>query len=867
MMKYFRNQYGLSLIATVLALLIFALFAAVAVSLVTTGSNIGLQEEQGQQAFDIAEAGLQKTLNYIIKQKDAACATSETCACTDADDYANTNPSLGAGSFNVATTPTHITNPTTLTAAIVAEAYTPSIPVVSTANYASSGRIMIDREVIEYTSLSLVANSFEGCKRGIAGTTAASHVSGTRIGQKQCTIISTGNITNPLIPLTGVQRQVSTVTELQNGWISGGGGAEDLNEVHCTDTNNCWAVGTNGAIMQWNGTSWRKVASPTGEDLNSVFMIDTTGDGVADDGWAVGNEDGDELILSWDGATWTRLAASGSIPDENLNSVYCTSNTNCWAVGDEDGNEVIIRWNGAAWSRLGPFANVANENLNSVYMVSANEVWIVGDDRPGGANNALAYRWRDTNGNGIVENGEWTYFDPGTDENLQSVYMIDTNGDGFAEDGWTVGDNGVIRRWNTPLANQWNNIALPVGSNLNSVYCTASNNCWAVGDEDGDEVIIRWNGAAWSRVGPSASLPDENLSSVYMVSANDGWAVGDNGAILRWDGTSWTSFGGGRMLRWNGASWTDKTSSLPAGIDQTLRSVSMLSYADGWVVGSPGGVASRRPLLLQWNGNAWTAYDSTALNINRILRGVYCVAGNDCWAVGNQGTVAEGGATVRPLILWWNGATWARRNSSLNINQTLRGVYCVSTNDCWTVGSVSGGELILRWDGAAWNRVGPYAGIPDAQLNSIFMIDTDGDGDADDGWAVGNASGGELIIRWNGATSTWSRVGPYAGIPDANLNSVFCTSANDCWAVGNTGTIIRWNGATWSSVASPTTEDLTSIFMITATDGQTVGDNGTILSWNASQWSVAPSPATANLYSVYVIGTTTPSGQWEENYP
>lgn len=856
MRKSLNNQTGVSIIATVLTLLMLAVFGAVIVSLVTTGSNIGLQEEQGVQALYVAEAGLQKALNYIIQQKDAACSVSETCACTDAAVYANTNPSLSAGSFNVTTTPTQVTNPTTLSGLI--NSIQTSIPVSSDPQgvYAAYGRIMIDREVIEYASLT--ANSFEGCRRGIAGTTASTHSLGTRVGQKQCTIASAGTISTN--PLTTVQRQVSTVTELQNGWIARGGGAEDLNEVRCTAANNCWAVGTNGAIMQWNGSTWRKVPSPTAEDLNSVFMLS------ANNGWAVGNQDGNELILRWDGTTW---------------------------------------------NRLGPFANVADRNLNSVYMVSPNEVWIVGDDRPGGANNALAYRWRDTNGNGVVENAEWTYFDPGTDNDLQSVYMIDTNGDGFAEDGWTIGDNGVILRWNTPLANQWNNVASPAGSNLNSVYCTASNNCWAVGDTWNppgpppvQEVILRWTvGPNWALLPASLSIPNENLNgvycvddnncwatgdngiilrwntpipntwnnvaspttenlnSVYMVSAADGWAVGDNGTILKWDGISWTPFGGGRMLRWNGAAWTDKTSALPAGIDQTLRSVSMLSYADGWVVGNRRNNTTTGWTLLRWNpaGNTWTLYSSiNPATGAQTLRSVHMISANDGWAVGN--------ATGGELIIRWNGAAWNRVGPYAAIpDARLNSVHCVSANDCWAVGNASGGELIIRWNGAVWSRIGPYAGIPDAQLNSVFMIDTDGDGDADDGWIVGNNSGGELIIRWDGAN--WSRVGPYAGIPNVNLNSVYCTSANDCWAVGNTGTIIRWDGATWSAVASPTTENLNSIYMLTTNDGHAAGTAGTIIRWNGSSWSNATSPTTADLNGISLIGTLQPAGKWQEVFP
>ncbi|MDP3260079.1 MAG: hypothetical protein Q8M34_05785 [Thermodesulfovibrionales bacterium] len=53
------SQSGLSIIATVMVMMILALFAAVGVSLVTTGSNVAVQEERGLEAFYIADGGLQ----------------------------------------------------------------------------------------------------------------------------------------------------------------------------------------------------------------------------------------------------------------------------------------------------------------------------------------------------------------------------------------------------------------------------------------------------------------------------------------------------------------------------------------------------------------------------------------------------------------------------------------------------------------------------------------------------------------------------------------------------------------------------------------------------------------------------------------
>ena len=193
-------QSGFSIVATVMIMMILALFAAVAVSLVTTGAGIGLQEEQGDAAFYIAEGGLEKASYYIINQEDSACTADETCACDGLTGADFTNVSLGAGTFTVTSPDSDQKYITTATLNTGIDAIQTTIPVSSDPQgvYATSGRIMIDREVIEYTFLT--ATTFEGCKRGVAGTTAASHASGTRVGQKQCVITSTGAIsTNPLV--------------------------------------------------------------------------------------------------------------------------------------------------------------------------------------------------------------------------------------------------------------------------------------------------------------------------------------------------------------------------------------------------------------------------------------------------------------------------------------------------------------------------------------------------------------------------------------------------------------------------------------------------------------------------------------------
>jgi len=74
----------------------------------------------------------------------------------------------------------------------------------------------------------------------------------------------------------------------------------------------------------------------------------------------------------------------------------------------------------------------------------------------------------------------------------------------------------------------------PTTSNLYSVFMVNASDGWAVGS---DGTIIRWNGTNWSTW---ASPTTRRLLSVFMVDTSDGWAVGYEGTIIRWIGTEWT---------------------------------------------------------------------------------------------------------------------------------------------------------------------------------------------------------------------------------------------------------------------------------------------------------------------------------------
>jgi len=102
-------------------------------------------------------------------------------------------------------------------------------------------------------------------------------------------------------------------------------------------------------------------------------------------------------------------------------------------------------------------------------------------------------------------------------------------------------------------------------------------------------------------------------------------------------------------------------------------------------------------------------------------------------------------------------------------------------------------------------------------LNSVFCVSSS------DCWAVGDNG---LILHWSGSQGSWSIVpSPTAN----NLNSISCVGSSDCWAVGDGGTIIHTGGIFWGSVASPTTNNLNSISCTSSSDCWAVGNSGTIV--------------------------------------
>ena len=98
-----------------------------------------------------------------------------------------------------------------------------------------------------------------------------------------------------------------------------------------------------------------------------------------------------------------------------------------------------------------------------------------------------------------------------------------------------------------------------------SVVCTASTNCWAVGEYGkvgnagilpGLNQALRWNGRSWSKVStpnPSGTASNDRnyLNGVTCIAATNCWAVGSHGTgppngkvvneALHWHASAWVN--------------------------------------------------------------------------------------------------------------------------------------------------------------------------------------------------------------------------------------------------------------------------------------------------------------------------------------
>jgi hypothetical protein len=249
------------------------------------------------------------------------------------------------------------------------------------------------------------------------------------------------------------------------------------------------------------------------------------------------------------------------------------------------------------------------------------------------------------------------------------------------------------------------------------------------------------------------------------------------------------------------------------------------------------------------------------------LTGVYAASPTDVWAVG--------GATGDPFE-HWNGTTWT--------GQGLPAGLCTEANNQCGVSSITGtsadnitaegGAIIdtgtsdvaesvaFHFNGTSWSQMTIPAGVTLGPLAAFSATDL---------WSVNNNGDAE---QFNGSTWTTTQLPITTTLPDLDMISISGSSPSDIWAAGSASTsgierrkvapvLEHFNGTSWSNVTVPvTTGGVGSVVDISPTDAWAI-DGGSLINWNGSTWSVVNATTqTGAAVTGSVLAALSPTDVW-----
>jgi Tfp pilus assembly protein PilX len=525
-----RKQRGyLSLVAVFIVVAIGFMALSVAQSFYGQSSSTG-NFQNAESAFYVAESGLEKA-NRLL-QTPFLTGSNPRIACGSLSGNANlTNSTVGSGTMTVTTVgtaPIYVATKLGGSATLTAAATT--IPVTSTTGFSSSGRLMIDQEIIQYGGIS--GNSFIACQRGVNSSVPVTHTVNTGASQFQCNLDSKGGV--PSLTAYLGQRELQQSVQLQEGWAAG----------TVSSTNDTFTRWNHPTELSWTSSPF--ASGSTAATLNAISMLSNA------EGFAAGNTSGTNFtLLHWTGAAWAATTLAATCAVQNLMGITAVSSQEAWAVGVRfqtncsSGNYRydILHWNGTAWAALSPTSTpatpadaAANQTLNAVQVIAT------GGSSTGNLGFAVGNAGVILKYNGTT----WAAMTSPTTQNLMGVNIISTT------EAWAVGAAGVILKYN---GSTWSTITSPTTTQLNSITMVsmtqsgAATAGMAVGNTG---AAIVYNGTAWSANNTAVT---GNLHGVAMFfNPADVWAVGDAGAIQHWNGTAWASVTSGVTVALNGIS-------------------------------------------------------------------------------------------------------------------------------------------------------------------------------------------------------------------------------------------------------------------------------------------------------------------------
>ncbi|MBN1374920.1 MAG: hypothetical protein JXA01_02060 [Dehalococcoidia bacterium] len=306
-------------------------------------------------------------------------------------------------------------------------------------------------------------------------------------GKRLCTILLGIIMLTAAFPIITAPAPVSAEdawTDMSYGTIN------DLHGVWGSSAHDVFAVGDEGTILHYNGSTWSAMTSSTANDLHGVWGS------YASNVFAAGSGG---TILHYNGSTWSSMTSGTA---NNLHGVWGSSGNDVFTVGDSG---TIMHYNGSTWSAV--TSGTAN-NLNAVWGSSCSNVFTVGDD-----------------GTILHYNGSsWSAMTSNTTADLYGIWGSSTHNI------WAVGAADSTLHYDGSI---WTNTLFPTqlihrgiwGASYNQVFKVGVNGFSSTG------YARYYNGSTWSAMTiPAVTV----LYGVYGFCSHDVFAVGTDGAILHY---------------------------------------------------------------------------------------------------------------------------------------------------------------------------------------------------------------------------------------------------------------------------------------------------------------------------------------------
>ncbi|MCX6767409.1 MAG: VWA domain-containing protein [Candidatus Micrarchaeota archaeon] len=267
----------------------------------------------------------------------------------------------------------------------------------------------------------------------------------------------------------------------------------------------------------------------------------------------------------------------------------------------------------------------------------------------------------------------------------------------------------------------------------------------------------------------------------------------------------------------------------------TTKRISLAKCLDKNFVDQVLSLEGNRVALVAFN-NSVAAYENLTSNATYLggMINRYAAVGSTCIAcainkaydlLAQQSTAGR----KKYIVVMSDGVANQRATPTCS---NLNGVSCVNSA-AFAVGNLGNRIAAYNpasddWEALETNFTSTFRAT--AALNSSFAF------------AVGDSG---IILKWDGAN--WANV---SSAFTNTLRGVAIFNSSLAFAVGDSGRILKWNGTTWANVSSGVSDNLRGVSFANASLALAVGDGGRILKWNGASWSADSSPTTKDYYGV-----------------